>query len=68
MVKLVAFFKRLPEMSVDDFQQHWRTTHADLRASGRSPEYAATRADETNFMLSGRLPFVVASEHDVEPG
>ncbi len=37
-----------------------------LRASGKSPEYAATRADEPNFMVSGRLPFVIATGHEIE--
>lgn len=30
MVKLVAFFKRKPGMSVEDFQTYWRTKHADI--------------------------------------
>ena len=30
MVKMVAFFKRKPGMSVEAFQQYWRTTHANL--------------------------------------
>ena len=30
MVKMVIFFKRKPGMSVEDFQKHWRTTHADI--------------------------------------
>jgi uncharacterized protein (TIGR02118 family) len=30
MVKVVAFFKRKSGMSVEDFQQYWRTTHADI--------------------------------------
>jgi uncharacterized protein (TIGR02118 family) len=30
MVKMVAFFKRTPGMSVEAFQQYWRTTHAEL--------------------------------------
>ena len=30
MVKMVAFFKRKPGMSVEDFQSYWRTTHADI--------------------------------------
>ena len=30
MVKIVIFFKRRPGMSVEDFQKHWRTTHADI--------------------------------------
>lgn len=30
MVKIVIFFKRTPGMSVEAFQSHWRTTHADI--------------------------------------
>ncbi len=30
MVKLVAFFKRKSGLSVEAFQEHWRTRHADL--------------------------------------
>lgn len=30
MVKIVIFFKRKPGMSVEAFQEHWRTGHADL--------------------------------------
>ena len=37
-----------------------------LRAAGESPEYAATRADEANFMAPGHLPFVIAAEHEIE--
>ena len=29
MVKVIIFFKRKPGMLVEDFQKHWRTTHAD---------------------------------------
>jgi len=32
MVKIVIFFKRLPGMSVEAFQEHWRTRHAELIA------------------------------------
>jgi uncharacterized protein (TIGR02118 family) len=30
MIKIVYFFKRKAGMPVEDFQHHWRTTHADL--------------------------------------
>jgi len=30
MVKLVAFFKRKPGLSVEEFQRHWRGRHAEL--------------------------------------
>jgi len=33
VVKIVIFFKRKPGMSVEDFQKHWRTTHADIIVS-----------------------------------
>jgi uncharacterized protein (TIGR02118 family) len=29
-MKLIAFFKRKPGLSVDEFQRHWRTRHAEL--------------------------------------
>ncbi len=37
-----------------------------LRDSGSTPEYARTRADEANFMVSGRLPFVVTEALEIE--
>jgi uncharacterized protein (TIGR02118 family) len=30
MIKQISFFKRKAGVSVDDFQVHWRTLHADL--------------------------------------
>lgn len=30
MIKLVVAIKRLPEMSAEEFQAHWRTNHASL--------------------------------------
>jgi hypothetical protein len=29
-------------------------------------EYGAVRADEKNFMISGRLPFVITEAHEIE--
>lgn len=29
MIKIIYFFKRKPGMSVEAFQGHWRTTHAE---------------------------------------
>jgi uncharacterized protein (TIGR02118 family) len=37
-----------------------------LRESAQSAEYAVTRADEQNFMVSGRLPHVIAAAHEIE--
>jgi uncharacterized protein (TIGR02118 family) len=50
----------------DGIPMSWFDDLEALRASGASPEYEATRADEPNFMLSGRLPFVIAAEHEIE--
>ena len=33
MIKVIYFFKRRPRMSVEDFQAHWRTTHAEIIAA-----------------------------------
>jgi len=30
MIKVIYFFKRRPELSVESFHEHWRTTHARL--------------------------------------
>ena len=46
----------------------WFADVQALRDSGSSPEYAATRADEANFMISGRLPFVIANALEIEIG
>ncbi len=37
-----------------------------LRESAQSAEYAVTRADEQNFVVSGRLPHVIAAAHEIE--
>ncbi len=50
----------------DGIPMSWFDDVDALRAAGESPEYAATRADEANFMASGRLPFVIATEHEIE--
>jgi uncharacterized protein (TIGR02118 family) len=43
----------------DGIAQTWFDDLDAMRASATSPELARTRADEPNFMISGRLPFVV---------
>jgi hypothetical protein len=39
---------------------------SSLRDSGKSTAYTRTRADERNFMVSGRLPFVITEAHEIE--
>jgi uncharacterized protein (TIGR02118 family) len=43
----------------DGIAQTWFDDLDAMRASATSTELAQTRADEPNFMISGRLPFVV---------
>jgi uncharacterized protein (TIGR02118 family) len=62
MVKMVIFFKRLPGMTVEAFQEHWRTRHAALIA--RIP---AVRRYAQNYPLpsayrKGEPPFDAVAE------
>ncbi len=50
----------------DGIPMSWFDEPDALRAAGESPEYAATRADEANFMAPDTLPFVIAAEHEIE--
>ncbi len=109
MVKIAAFFKRKPGMSVEDFQSYWRTTHADIvvklpgirryvqshtilsgyrkgepiydgmaelwfdntdamRAQAGTPEFAAVRADEPNFMDVASQGSIITEEHVIKDG
>lgn len=43
----------------DGIAQTWFDDLGAMRASATSAELGKTRADEPNFMISGRLPFVV---------
>ncbi len=54
------------EPAYDGVPISWFDDLATLRASGMSKEFLETRADEPNFMISGRLPFIVADEVEIE--
>ncbi|MHA6796941.1 EthD domain-containing protein [Pseudonocardia bannensis] len=43
----------------------WFDDVAAMRRSATTPEYAATRADEPNFLAPGELPFLIMTEHEV---
>jgi uncharacterized protein (TIGR02118 family) len=43
----------------------WFASTADMKRGTTTPEYAATRADEPNFLPDGHLPIIVAREHVV---
>jgi uncharacterized protein (TIGR02118 family) len=40
----------------------WFDSTADMKAGTLTPEYAATRTDESNFLPSGHLPIIIAHE------
>ena len=40
----------------------WFSSTADMKAGTATPEYAATRADEPNFLPDGHLPIIIARE------
>ncbi len=52
----------------DGIPMSWFDDLESLRVAGQSAEYARTRADEPNFMISGRLPFVLAREVEIDLG
>jgi uncharacterized protein (TIGR02118 family) len=43
----------------------WFASTADMKRGTTTPQYAATRADEANFLPDGHLPIIVTREHVV---
>jgi uncharacterized protein (TIGR02118 family) len=43
----------------------WFASTADMKRGTTTPAYAATRADEVNFLPDGHLPIIVTREHRV---
>jgi uncharacterized protein (TIGR02118 family) len=43
----------------------WFASTADMKRGTTTPEYAATRADEANFLPDGHLPIIITREHAV---
>lgn len=43
----------------------WFASTAEMRSGAGTPEYAATRADEANFLPGGHLPIIITREHVV---
>jgi uncharacterized protein (TIGR02118 family) len=41
----------------------WFASTADMKRGTTTPQYAATRADEANFLPDGHLPIIVTREH-----
>jgi uncharacterized protein (TIGR02118 family) len=43
----------------------WFASTAEMRSGAATAEYAATRADEANFLPGGHLPIIITREHVV---
>jgi uncharacterized protein (TIGR02118 family) len=43
----------------------WFASTADMKSGTTTPQYAATRADEPNFLPDGHLPIIITREHVV---
>lgn len=65
-----AYREGRPAPAFDGLAMTWFDSWDDLRASATSPELAATRADEANFISSpgGSLPFLLCTENVVVAG
>jgi uncharacterized protein (TIGR02118 family) len=51
------------EPPYDGLAVTWFDSTADMKLGATTPEYAATRADEPNFLPDGHLPIIIAREH-----
>ncbi len=47
----------------DGVAETWFASVEAMRESGLSPQYAAVRADESNFLAPGPVPFIITQEH-----
>lgn len=41
MIRLVSTFRRRPDLSRDEFVEHWRTRHAELIRTGSTARYVS---------------------------
>lgn len=58
---LIEEYRKEPPPAYDGVAETWFVDTASMRLSAASPEYAATRADEKNF-LTEPLPFIITRE------
>lgn len=52
-----------PAPRYDGLAITWFESTADMKRGTSTPEYAATRADEANFLPEGHLPIIITREH-----
>jgi uncharacterized protein (TIGR02118 family) len=58
-------YEKSPAPPYDGLAITWFASTADMKRGTTTPEYAATRADEPNFLPDGHLPIIVTREHVV---
>jgi hypothetical protein len=58
-------YQNNPAPPYDGLAITWFASTADMRQGTTTPEYAATRADEPNFLPDGHLPILITREHVV---
>src|SRR6516162_8487505 len=63
-LELSEYAKSTPP-AYDGLAITWFASTADMKRGTATPEYAATRADEANFLPDGHLPIIVTREHVV---
>ena len=52
-----------PAPRYDGLAITWFESTADMKRGTSTPQYAATRADEANFLPEGHLPIIITREH-----
>jgi len=62
---VAAEYQRSAAPAYDGLAITWFASTADMRKGVTTPEYAATRADESHFLPDGHLPIILAREHVV---
>jgi len=60
-----SVYARDPAPPYDGLAITWFASTAEMRRGTTTPEYAATRADEANFLPDGHLPIIITREHVV---
>lgn len=64
-LQLHEYGERRPAPAFDGLAITWFDSTAAMKEGAATPIYAATRADEANFLPDGHLPFIVTREHEI---
>ena len=58
-------YQNSPAPPYDGLAITWFASTEDMRRGTTTPEYIATRADESHFLPDGHLPIIITREHVV---